>query len=131
MATGALPGCSMCVSEEEFSKTPKNFECSDLDRQVYPATRNSELKRNRAITEEHIAAPYNNFYECSEAKDDIWKRVGDFKPWSRTLESKGLVHKPQFIDVVDFFRIMPMEERLYRHRCVEPWTMAVPWKYGF
>lgn len=127
LAAGSLVGCSMPVSEEEFSKNPKNFEFSDLDRQVYPAVPNSEFSVNRAITEEHIAAQYNNFYEFSEAKDDIWKRVGGFKPRPWTLEIKGLVSTPQIIDVDHLLKTMPLEERLYRHRCVEAWAMAVPW----
>lgn len=127
LATGTWPGCSMPVSEEEFSKSPKNFEFSDVDRQVYPAAQNPKFQLDRAITDEHIAAQYNNFYEFSEAKDDIWKRVGGFKPKPWTVEIKGLVKKPQLIDVNDLLKTMPLEERLYRHRCVEAWAMAVPW----
>lgn len=127
LATGGPLGCSMPVSEEEFSKSPKNFEFSDVDRQVYPSAPNLEFQLDRAITEEHIAAQYNNFYEFSEAKDDIWKRVGGFKPRPWSVEIKGLVKKPQLIDVDDLLKSMPLEERLYRHRCVEAWAMAVPW----
>lgn len=127
LATGSLSGCSTQVSEEEFAKTPKNYKFSEVDRQVYPARRNPIFTLDRALTDEHIAAQYNNFYEFSEAKDDIWKRVGGFKsrPWS--LEIKGLVKRPRHIDVDHLIKTMPMEERLYRHRCVEAWAMAVPW----
>ncbi len=127
LATGVMSGCSRPVSEEEFSKNPKNFEFSDVDRQVYPAAQNQAFQLDRSITEEHIAAQYNNFYEFSEAKDDIWKRVGGFKPRPWTVEIKGLVKKPQHIDIDDLLKTMPLEERLYRHRCVEAWAMAVPW----
>ena len=127
LASGVLPGCTPHVSEEEFAKNPKNFDWSDFDREVYPATRNPEFVLDRPLTEEHIAAQYNNFYEFSEAKDDVWRRVGGFKsrPW--TLEIKGLVNRPQQIDVDQLLRTMPLEERLYRHRCVEAWAMIVPW----
>ena len=127
LASGVLPGCTPHVSEEEFAKNPKNFDWSDFDREVYPATRNPEFVLDRPLTEEHIAAQYNNFYEFSEAKDDVWRRVGGFKsrPW--TLEIKGLVNRPQQIDVDQLLRTMPLEERLYRHRCVEAWAMTVPW----
>ncbi|MDA0739935.1 MAG: protein-methionine-sulfoxide reductase catalytic subunit MsrP [Nitrospirae bacterium] len=127
LSTGGVSGCSMPVSEEEFSKSPKNFEFSDVDRQVYPSSPNPEFQLDRAMTEEHIAAQYNNFYEFSEAKDDIWKRVGGFKPRPWTVKIKGLVKNPQVIDVDDLLKTMPLEERLYRHRCVEAWAMAVPW----
>ncbi|MCH8039701.1 MAG: protein-methionine-sulfoxide reductase catalytic subunit MsrP [Nitrospinae bacterium] len=127
LASGVLPGCTTHVSEEEFAKNPKNFDWSDFDREVYPATRYPEFVLDRPLTEEHIAAQYNNFYEFSEAKDDVWRRVGGFKsrPW--TLEIKGLVNRPQQIDVDQLLRTMPLEERLYRHRCVEAWAMTVPW----
>lgn len=127
LASGVLPGCTPHVSEEEFAKNPKNFDWSDFDREVYPATRYPEFVLDRPLTEEHIAAQYNNFYEFSEAKDDVWRRVGGFKsrPW--TLEIKGLVNRPQQIDVDQLLRTMPLEERLYRHRCVEAWAMTVPW----
>ena len=127
LASGVLPGCTTHVSEEEFAKNPKNFDWSDFDREVYPATRYPEFVLDRPLTEEHIAAQYNNFYEFSEAKDDVWRRVGGFKsrPW--TLEIKGLVNRPQQIDVDQLLRTMPLEERLYRHRCVEAWAMIVPW----
>jgi len=130
LASGVLPGCTTHVGEEEFAKNPKNFDWSDFDREVYPATRNQEFVLDRPLTEEHIAAQYNNFYEFSEAKDDVWRRVGGFKsrPW--TLEMKGLVNRPQQIDVDQLLRTMPLEERLYRHRCVEAWAMTVPWS-GF
>ena len=122
-----LAGCSVTVSEEEFAKTPKNFELTELDREIYPAPRNPEFLLDRAMTAEHIAAQYNNFYEFSEAKDDVWKRVGPFqvRPW--TVEIRGLVKHPHVLDVDDIVRMVPMEERVYRLRCVEAWAMAVPW----
>ena len=125
--TGWLPGCSVEVSEERFSKSPKNYEFSGVDHEVYPAPRNSLFELDRQMTAEHIAAQYNNFYEFSEAKDDIWRRVGPFQPHPWDIEITGLVKKPQKLTVDELLRTMPLEERLYRHRCVEAWAMAVPW----
>lgn len=125
--TGLLPSCGMPVSEEEFAKTPKNYDLSELDQTIYPVKRNPVFTLDRPITAEHIAAQYNNFYEFSQAKDDVWQRVGGFQPRPWTIEVKGLVKKPAQFDVDQLLRIMPMEERLYRHRCVEAWAMAVPW----
>ncbi len=127
VAAGVLPGCTSHISEDEFSKSPKNFEFSDLDHTIYPARQNSVFFLDRVMTEEHIAAQYNNFYEFSEAKDDVWRRVGGLKvrPW--TVQITGLVKKPQQWDVDYLLKTMPLEERLYRLRCVEAWAMAVPW----
>ncbi len=125
--TGLLPGCSQSVSEEEFAKEPRNWDLSPVDETVYPAKRNPAFKLDRPLTAEHIAAQYNNFYEFSEDKDNVWRRVGRFhtRPW--VVEIGGLVRYPQPFDVDDLLRLMPMEERLYRLRCVEAWAMAVPW----
>lgn len=125
--TGILPGCSVPVSEEEFAKEPRNWEFSGADRTVYPAKRNPAFPLDRPLTAEHIAAQYNNFYEFSEAKDDVWRRVARYKPRPWQIEVKGLVRKPMQIDVDGLLRTMPIEERLYRLRCVEAWAMAVPW----
>jgi len=125
--TGVLPGCTETVSEEEFAKNPKNYEFSETDRTIYPAKRNPTFLLDRAMTAEHIAAQYNNFYEFSQAKDDVWKRVRRFQahPWE--IEITGLVKNPRTIEVGELLRTMPIEERVYRHRCVEAWAMAVPW----
>lgn len=122
-----LPGCSSTVSEEEFARNPKNYEFSETDRLIYPAKRNTDFLLDRAMTAEHIAAQYNNFYEFSEAKDDVWKRVKKFQPRPWAIDVTGLVKKPRTFDVDELLRSMPMEERVYRHRCVEAWAMAVPW----
>lgn len=127
MATGIFPACTSHVTEDEFAKTPKNYELSDLEQTLYPASKNLSFVLDRSITEEHIAAQYNNFYEFSEAKDDVWRRVGGFRPRPWTVAITGLVHKPQQWDIDDLLKTMPLEERMYRHRCVEAWAMAVPW----
>lgn len=93
---------------------------------LYPAKRNPVFKLDRPITNEFIAAKYNNFYEFS-LKKNVWQHISQFqtRPWS--IEIKGEVEKPQTWDIDDLVRKMPLEERLYRHRCVEAWSMAVPW----
>ena len=94
---------------------------------LYPAKRNPAYKLDRPITDEQFATRYNNFYEFTEQKEGVWKLVDDFKlePW--TIEVSGLVRKPQKLDLDQILRQIPLEERLYRHRCVEAWSMAVPW----
>jgi sulfoxide reductase catalytic subunit YedY len=94
----------------------------------YPAKRNPQFTLDRPITEEWAATGYNNFYEFNEEdKTAVKDMVGNFhvSPWK--IEVKGLVRQPRTYDVDDLVRTMPLEERLYRHRCVEAWSMAVPW----
>lgn len=93
----------------------------------YPAQRNPEFTLDRPLTPEYAATGHNNFYEFGTDKAGVKNRVGNFQtsPW--TVEITGLVNKPQRLDVDTLVKTMPLEERLYRHRCVEAWAMAVPW----
>jgi methionine sulfoxide reductase catalytic subunit len=94
---------------------------------LYPALRNERFALDRAITPEAISARYNNFYEFSPQKERVARLVTNFRtrPWH--IEVTGLVKKPQTFDIDDLVRRLPLEERLYRLRCVEAWSMAVPW----
>lgn len=125
--SGCLPGCSAPISEEEFTENPPTYTFSDVDRSIYPAPRNSMFTLDRPMTPEPIAARYNNFYEFSQAKDDVWKRVSRFTPRPWEVKIHGLVHKPRTVTVDELLKLMPVEERVYRFRCVEAWAMAVPW----
>jgi len=93
----------------------------------FPAKRNEVYKLDRALTDEKIAATYNNFYEFTEDKPAVaaYAKKLTTRPW--TIEITGLVKKARTVDVDDLIRAMGLEERLYRHRCVEAWAMAVPW----
>jgi sulfoxide reductase catalytic subunit YedY len=93
---------------------------------LYPAKRNEAFTLDRPLTEEKLAANYNNFYEFGMSKDvaGAAKRLVA-RPW--TIKIDGLVEKPFEIDADELIRKMGVEERLYRFRCVEAWSMAVPW----
>ncbi|MBV6431373.1 MAG: Protein-methionine-sulfoxide reductase catalytic subunit MsrP [Bryobacteraceae bacterium] len=101
---------------------------AEAKRAPYPARRNPEFTLDRPITEEWAATGYNNFYEFDpQDKQAVKDKVGAFviSPWK--MEVTGLVHKPRTFDVDDLLNMFPIEERLYRMRCVEAWSMAVPW----
>ncbi len=70
---------------------------------------------------------YNNFYEFGTGKEDPAKNAGSLttRPW--TIEVGGLVAKPQVIDIETIMKDFEMEERVYRMRCVEAWSMVIPW----
>src|SRR6516225_6085493 len=96
---------------------------------LYPAKRNPRYTLDRPITEEKLATTYNNFYEFGSQKTIASDAQAlKIRPW--TIKIDGLVEKPLTVDIDDLLRKMPLEERLYRHRCVEAWSMAVPWS-GF
>ena len=96
---------------------------------LYPVKRNDKYALDRPITDEAINTTYNNFYEFGSAKTIARAaRALRIRPW--TIKLDGLVERPIEIGIDDLLRRMPLEERLYRHRCVEAWAMAVPWS-GF
>lgn len=70
---------------------------------------------------------YNNFYEFGTDKEDPAKNSQAFKtsPWTVSVE--GLVKKPKKFDLDEILKLAPLEERVYRHRCVEGWSIVVPW----
>ncbi len=70
---------------------------------------------------------YNNFYEFGTSKDDPADNAKDFKarPW--TVKVEGMVSKPATYDLDVLLKPHKLEERIYRHRCVEAWSMVVPW----
>jgi sulfoxide reductase catalytic subunit YedY len=73
---------------------------------------------------------YNNFFEFSVGKEEVAKLSQNFKtsPW--TVEVGGLVTRPRTFGVEDLISKFPQEERIYRLRCVEAWSMVIPWQ-GF
>lgn len=93
----------------------------------YPATRNPKFNPDWRLTDEKTAATYNNFYEFSTGKDRVHRLVEKFtiSPWP--IEIGGLVEKPLKVDAAELIDLMPLEERVYRFRCVEAWAMIVPW----
>ncbi|MGE5645639.1 MAG: protein-methionine-sulfoxide reductase catalytic subunit MsrP [Acidobacteriota bacterium] len=70
---------------------------------------------------------YNNFYEFGTAKDQPWRLAMNFvtRPWTVSVE--GAVAKPKVYDIDAILKLAPLEERIYRHRCVEGWSIVVPW----
>ena len=96
---------------------------------LYPVKRNPRYTLDRPITDAKYSEHYNNFYEFGSEKsiaDDA--QALKIRPW--TVKIDGMVERPIEIGIDDLLKKMPLEERLYRHRCVEAWSMAVPWS-GF
>jgi sulfoxide reductase catalytic subunit YedY len=94
---------------------------------LYPAKLNPKYVLDRPVTPEFAATGYNNFYEFTLDKQRVKNLVEGFTidPWK--IKVKGLVNNPKEYDFDDLVRRFPLEERLYRMRCVETWAMAVPW----
>jgi sulfoxide reductase catalytic subunit YedY len=74
-----------------------------------------------------VVTTYNNYYEFGTSKDQPAKYAGTLqtRPWAVKVE--GEVAKPQTLDIDSILKLAPLEERIYRHRCVEGWSIVVPW----
>lgn len=87
----------------------------------------SSFSTNEVLTSFEVASTYNNFYEFSLKKDEPHKLAKNFKtrPWQIVVD--GEVEKPGPIDIDKLLTKMSIEERIYRLRCVEAWSMVIPW----
>ncbi|HSW51666.1 MAG TPA: protein-methionine-sulfoxide reductase catalytic subunit MsrP, partial [Sulfuricaulis sp.] len=95
--------------------------------QKIPNVRKSTLSTGEKPTSVQDITSYNNFYEFGTDKKDPARNAQNFRtfPWSVAIE--GEVKKPAVYQLEDFFKYFPLEERIYRLRCVEAWSMVVPW----
>lgn len=127
----AAAGTIAAVAGCDASDTPARAEgkpaaIDDPSAKLYPAKRNEAFTLDRPLTDEQWASTYNNFYEFGTHKQ-IWANADKLqtRPWAVVVD--GLVAKPTTFAIDDLFARVSFEERLYRHRCVEAWSMAVPW----
>lgn len=96
---------------------------------LYPVTRNEAFVPGREITPEKTASSYNNFFEFGSHKGiQSAAQKLPLRPWEIRID--GAVEKPFTIAIDDLLAKMPLEERVYRLRCVETWAICVPWS-GF
>lgn len=92
----------------------------------YPAKRSAAYPPGRAITPEEIASRYNNFYEFGSSKQiAAAAQALPTDPWAIRID--GLVENERTISFEDLEKKFSLEERVYRHRCVEAWSMVAPW----
>jgi methionine sulfoxide reductase catalytic subunit len=91
------------------------------------ATVKSPLSTTEPITPMNVVTGFNNYYEFGTGKEDPVKNATKFvtRPWTVSLE--GEVVKPKTLDIDAILKLAPLEERIYRHRCVERWSIVVPW----
>jgi len=114
-SVGAAAVASSIFSRDAFAATTKL------------TTVPSKYTVNETVTPEAKAQSYNNFYEFGTDKGDPAKNAHTLRtrPW--TVKFEGLVAKPQTADIDSIMKYRPIEDRTYRFRCVEAWSMVIPW----
>jgi sulfoxide reductase catalytic subunit YedY len=124
-ATGAF--LSACNSKQSIGPAGTDLPARPSDA-LYPAIRDNKCQvGDRALTPANVARHYNNFYEFTTDKADVARLASKLSidPW--TIEVGGLVQNPFQVGFEDLVKKFPLEERIYRMRCVEGWSMVVPW----
>jgi sulfoxide reductase catalytic subunit YedY len=103
-----------------------------LPKSVWAVDKLADVKKSAYTLGEELTPfkdvkSYNNFYEFGTGKEDPAENAGKFKtrPWTVTVE--GEVKKPKVFDIDELLKLASLEERVYRLRCVEAWSMVVPW----
>jgi len=91
------------------------------------AARNPAFSLTEPPTKFEHVTTYNNFYEFGVEKDDPARLAQTLRPRPWTVEVTGLAHKPKRYDIDELLRLGPLEERVYALRCVEAWSMVIPW----
>lgn len=125
----SLAGCNSEAGNDAMdgiTQTTGTSDFKDPTMDLYPAKRNEAYTISRALTDEKFNSTYNNFYEFGSHKH-IAKAAQNLvtRPWMIKID--GMVEKEMDLDIDDLIRSVTLEERLYRHRCVEAWAMTIPW----
>ena len=102
-------------------------DTTKIDVAITPAQPSSGYQVDEAKTSFQDITHYNNFYEFTTDKDSVAEASTKFKTDGWKVEVGGLVSKPRIFDLDDLLKISATEERVYRMRCVEGWSMVIPW----
>src|SRR5206468_571882 len=125
----AATGAAALSLTPELAAAQRVSDLPDPTKELYPVKRNEKFVLDRPVTDEKINTNYNNFYEFGSSKSVARaSQALKLRPW--TIKLDGMVEKEQELDIDDLLKKVTLEERLYRHRCVEAWSMAIPWS-GF
>jgi len=115
------------VGAAALALMPGESEASAPPGPALKATRNEAQSLQETPTKFEAATTYNNFYEFGVNKEDPARLAGTLKPRPWAVQVDGLVHKPKTYDIDELLRLAPLEERVYSLRCVEGWSMVLPW----
>jgi methionine sulfoxide reductase catalytic subunit len=123
-AAGALAmGGLMGASGEAFAIATS----PDAKLRKLAATTNPKFVAQDKVTPYKDITTYNNFYEFGTDKSDPAQNAGTLRPHPWRVSVEGEVKNAKVYDIDDLLKVAPLEERVYRHRCVEGWSMVMPW----
>ncbi len=123
-----MSGSAAALARYDLGEDLKRYPGPDwLQQKLRAAGASSEFSTAEKLTPYQHVTGYNNFYEFGLSKDDPQANAQELKtdPWS--VEISGEVHKPGTYQLEDLLKGVDLEERIYRLRCVEAWSMVIPW----
>ncbi|WP_116138048.1 protein-methionine-sulfoxide reductase catalytic subunit MsrP [Trinickia diaoshuihuensis] len=91
------------------------------------AATNAKFVVDEKVTPYQDVTTYNNFYEFGTGKSDPSQNAGTLRPHPWRISVEGEIKNPKVYDIDELLKLAPLEERVYRHRCVEGWSMVIPW----
>lgn len=105
----------------------EGWTTESLHKPIIPNIQKTLYGQDEKLTSYRDITSYNNFYEFGTSKEQPSRNTGQFKtsPW--TIAVEGEVLKPRQLGIEDLLKLAPLEERIYRMRCVEGWSMVIPW----
>ena len=121
MRAGALAGGVVFASPAFAAVVP------DTSRMMIPGVSESDLSTDEAPNSYEDITTYNNYYEFGTGKNDPSRYAQSFEPRPWTITVEGHAEKTGSFDFDDFIKPFDLEERIYRMRCVEAWSMVIPW----
>jgi sulfoxide reductase catalytic subunit YedY len=119
LALGAAGAAGMLV--------PRGVRAGEPSGPFLPIAKRVEKAGGEAQTPWDAVTGYNNFYELGTEKDEPARNARTLRPRPWAVSIEGEVKKPQVVAIDDLLRWFPLEERVYRMRCVEAWSMVIPW----
>lgn len=125
LGVGSLVGAAFLVSACRTVGVQPSSPGADFCSSVTLSKNTDEL--GQQVTSCKDITNYNNFYEFSLGKDDIGPLTANFKPSPWQVQVGGLVNNPHTYTMEEILQKFPQEERIYRMRCVEAWSMVIPW----
>jgi len=128
---GKLGGNILALSTLSNLLNPKEvFSVNSFSNESISQNENNLTDLRDKITSEALTSSYNNFYEFGTNKSDISFPAKKLPVENWKIKIEGLVHEPRILDVDKIIQAMPLEQRVYRLRCVETWSAIIPWS-GF
>ena len=119
--SGAIAGGSLLTGQSLGALLPAERRAKLDD------VRASDLSTDEAVNSYEDITTYNNYYEFGTQKDDPYQNAVDFEPRPWSIEVSGHAEKTGAFHLEDFLKPFSLEERIYRMRCVEAWSMVIPW----